>query len=164
METFEKAMNDRAYDPEYDEYDMFHQERPYNTTIDKAAVLNNWIEADVIEHETKRQALEISMMEDKVAIKYPVYQITNRKANQSEMQLNTTGTFRTALDSAQNVPIKLYLDPKTHQPLVWSLSSDRKGAPKLSKRARQHDIDRNISLNEPDQSMGNLRMTNSVHP
>ena len=53
-------------------------------SVDKNAVLNNWMEDDIIKYETKRQAAEVAMMQDKVALKYPKYQLTNLKNSYSD--------------------------------------------------------------------------------
>ena len=98
----------QAYDNYHDELDMY-QQRAQQTSIDKAAVLHNWIEDDIIKHETKRQAAEVAMMQDKVALKYPKYQITNLKKSCSDKEYETNGTYATAPnDSATEAPVKAY--------------------------------------------------------
>jgi len=106
MQVLEQAPE--AYDNYHDELDMY-QQRAEQTSIDKAAVLHNWIEDDIIKHETKRQAAEVAMMQDKVALKYPKYQITNLKKSCSDREFATNGTYATAFhDSATEPPVKAY--------------------------------------------------------
>lgn len=68
-----------------DEYQLVAQQ----ASIDKAAVLDNWMVEDVKTHETKRQAAEEAMRQDKVALKYPKYAFTNLKNSCSELEFVT---------------------------------------------------------------------------
>ena len=108
MQVLEQTPGD--YDNYYDDLDMY-QQRAYQTSIDKEGVLHNWIEDDIIKHETKRQAAEVAMMQDKVALKYPKYQLTDLKKSCSDKEFATHGTYATAFpDSATEPPVKAYGD------------------------------------------------------
>ena len=88
MTVIEDDFNERDLG---DDEEVEYGERNMQEQWNKDVILRNWMSEDEQKYHSIRHAMEVSQMEDKVALKYPQYQLTNIKGGRDTSIANAAG-------------------------------------------------------------------------